>query len=403
MSYIKSFTIDSDNATGDAFGRLRVGLPYTLFDSKQLFDNSPLYWDDQQVSGSGTTSNYSSNRASSTLLVAGTTAGKRVRQTFQSFNYQPGKSTLVFMTSVFDKSGGGTGITRRMGLMNDDNGIFLEDNAGTYSICRRSNATGTPVDTTITQSSWNVDPLDGTGPSGITIDFSKSQIFVIDLEWLGVGRVRVGFNIDGVVVVAHEFNHANSLDVVYMSSPNLPLRYEIENSGAGTASELEAICSSVMVEGADNRIGTIRSASTGNTHLNANSEGTLYAGVGIRLKSAYIGTSVELLHSSSVATTTDPYEWAIIFNPTVAGTFTYNGLTNSAVEVAYGALANTVSGGTLIDSGFVSEASSVLSNINNSLNLGAAIDGTVDEIILTIRPLGANADIHSSLTWKELN
>lgn len=82
----------SDSQSLDAFGRIRTSSPYTLFDSKQLFDNQPLFWDDSEVSGGSTTSSHSTATASTTIGVGATTAGKRVRQTFMSFNYQPGKS-----------------------------------------------------------------------------------------------------------------------------------------------------------------------------------------------------------------------------------------------------------------------------------------------------------------------
>ena len=55
MSYIRNVILDTNNPTGDAFGRLRVSEPTTLFDSKQIFDAQPLLWDDQETSGSGTT------------------------------------------------------------------------------------------------------------------------------------------------------------------------------------------------------------------------------------------------------------------------------------------------------------------------------------------------------------
>ena len=108
-------SIDTDNATGDPFGRLRVSQPFTLFDSKQIYDNQPFYWDDQEVSGSGTSSTHSAARASSTMAVAASTAGRRVRQTFQSFNYTAGKGQLIICTGVLDKSGGGAGINRSWG------------------------------------------------------------------------------------------------------------------------------------------------------------------------------------------------------------------------------------------------------------------------------------------------
>lgn len=233
----------------DAFGRIRTSNITTLFDSKQVGDNRPLLWDDQEVSGGGTSSTYSVNRSSTTLGVSASTAGKRVRQTYQRFNYQPGKSQLVFMTGVLFSSGGGSGISAAMGYFDDNNGCFVSSINGAVFANIRSYVSGAAVTTSVAQDDWNGDRLDGTGPSGKTLDASKAQIWWCDLEWLGVGSVRMGFMIDGAFIAIHTFYNANNSTSVYMTTPNLPLRYEIANDGTGGASTLETICSTVISEG----------------------------------------------------------------------------------------------------------------------------------------------------------
>jgi hypothetical protein len=395
----------------DAFSRQRISNPFTLFDSKQITDqHESLLWDDQEVTGSGTSSTYDQDRASTDLDVSLNTAGKRIRQTKQRFNYQPGKSQLLFITFLMDKTGGGSGITRHVGCLDDDNGIFLKDNEGTYQVGLRSNATGSPVDEVINQSSWNLDTMDGNGTSGVTLDFSKTQIFIIDYEWLGVGRVRVGFVIDGLVIYCHEFLNTNSKSVVYMSSPNLPIRYELENDGTGAASDLECICCTVISEGGFEPNGIIRSSGTGRLKIDANTSGTFYALLGIRLKSTCLGGSVFLEKMESVIDSNDRAYWQLLLNPTVAGTFNYSNVTNSIVQEAIGDTTNdpstnTVTGGILIDQGYISQESSEASvPLKNALKLGAAIDGTQDEIVLCVTPFegDANLDIAGGLTWREV-
>lgn len=231
----------------DAFGRLRISEPHTIFDSKQVFDNLPLFWDDQEVSGSGTSSTFSKPHAR-TQIAVGTAAGKRVRQTFERFNYQPGKSQFVVLTGVL--GAGSSGITQELGYFDDDNGLFFRCDEGVIYVVSRSSVTGSAVDTTASQSAWNIDTLDGNGPSGLTMDFTLAQIFFMDFEWLGTGRVRFGFYINGVQHYCHEFLNANAISTVYMSTPNLPIRYSIENDGTGAASTLDHLCSTVIVEGA---------------------------------------------------------------------------------------------------------------------------------------------------------
>lgn len=383
----------------DAFYRERVSNPVTLFDSKQIFDKAPLFFDDQEVSGSGTLSSHSTNRASTTLFVANTTAGRRVRQTFQRFNYQPGKSQLIILTGVMGTAS--TGITKGIGYYDDENGLFFRNNEGTLQVVKRSYVSGSAVDTAIDQSDWNIDTMDGNGPSGINIDLDKTNIFFIDFEWLGVGRVRFGFFVDGVPFYCHEILNANVQTAVYMSTPNLPVRYEIENDGTGAADTLEHICCSVQSEGGQEDLGVLRHADSG--AIGSLATGTKYAALGFRLKSTGLDVnafieSVSLLSDS----TNGKAHWELLFNPTVAGTFTYSDQTNSAVQIATGAVANTVSDGVVVDGGYFTDDLPPLIRIPNALRVGAAIDGTRDELVLAVRPITNNITIEASWTWREL-
>lgn len=406
----RGITTLTDSAAFDAFTRGRVSAPQTIFDSKQLFDNQPFFWDDQEVSGSGTGSTHSALTASTVIDVSAATAGKRVRQTFMRFNYQPGKSQLIFMTGTI-KSGSGTGITMGMGYFDDNNGIFAQDDGGTIKLVKRSNYTGTPVDTKIPQGSWNIDNLNGTGDSGATLDATKSQILVIDLEWLGVGRVRIGFVIDGAVVYCHEFTHANTQAGVYMSTPNLPLRYEIENDGNGGAAELEHICATVISEGGTNDNGILRYHSTAGTHLDAAATDTIYAVLGFRLKTTHLAASIKFQRLAvQLQTASDSAEWLWILNPTVANTFTYSDISNSALQVATGGATNTVTNGTIMSGGYIgtgtgaSASAGIDRPLNNALLLGSNIAGTPDAFVLCWRPLiGTDQDVEASVQWREIS
>ena len=409
MSYFKNTKLDLNNATGDAFGRLRVSNPITLFDSKQLFDNAPLFWDESLETGAGITSAHDSDLAASTFTSTLNTAGKYTRQTFMRFNYQPGKSHMILLTGVLSNSGGGTGVQRSIGYFDDDNGIYFQDDEDTIKVCLRTNTTGTPTDTKIAQSSWNVDPMDGTGPSGVTLDTSKTLIYAIDFEWLGVGRVRTGIVIAGVTHVVHEFLHSNLETDVYMSTPNLPIRYQMETTGASPASTMKCICSSVISEGGVQDNGVLRYTSTEGTHIDCNVANTVYAISGIRLKSTHLGSVVKIVSLTMVNATSDDYEWLLILNPTVAVPNTWTNQTNSSIQTTVGsttATDNVVTGGVKMIGGMVKAGGgtgSITIEISNALLLGAAIDGTVDEMYLCCRPFTANADIDAGITWRELS
>lgn len=404
--YYRPFT-DKDFAGGlggvDSFGRQRVSNPEMIFNSKQLFDNQPLYWNDIEESGSGTSSTYSSNTASSVLAVSANTTGKRTRQTYMRFNYQPSKSQLIFITGVLKKSGGGSGIISRMGLFDDNNGIFLQRSGSTISLVVRSSVSGTPSDSNFaTQANWNIDKMDGSGLSGVALDFSKTQILIIDFEWLGVGCVRAGFVIDGNIFYCHQFNHTNVLSNVYMSTPNLPLRYQIENTGAGVASSIECICSAVISEGGKEDIGTNLYISTGTSPVSL-TKGQLNAFLGWRLKSDYKGCTVDLLDTSVYVSSIDAYEWRLIMNPTIAGTFTFSDVTGSPLQRAIGnGTTNIASGGTVVAGGYgTSRLSADTNALKSLLKLGSSINGTMDILVLCVYPLGNNAlDGYASVNYR---
>ena len=400
--------VDFPDQNHDAFGRLRFSDPETIFDSKQIFDNQPLLWDESLESGTGITSAHSVNRASTKMTSTLNTAGTFTRQTYQCFNYQPGKSQLVIMTGILGETGGGTGVVRRAGQFDDDNGVFFEDDEGVFKVVCRSSVSGSPVDTKVAQSDFNLDKLDGTGPSGHTIDPSKAQILFMDYEWLGVGRVRFGFGFEGKTVYCHEFRNSNAVSSVYMSTPNNPLRYQMITQSTSAASTLEAICATVISEGGSNARGVNRSASNDGTHVDANTQNTVYAILGVRLKSSYIGATIDMI-STNIAehAGNNNYEWFMVHNPTVTGTFTYADETNSAIQVARGAGAGaTVTGGTRVGGGHGSSSQkggSDSSDIEDALGLGAAIDGTRDEVVLCVRPIGGstNLDIEGTINWRE--
>lgn len=396
----------ADSPSIDAFARTRTSEPVTLFDSKQTTPaNNELFWD---ISGSGAaSSSYEQVRASTYLTVTSGSEDRIIRQTKQYFNYQPGKSMMILLTAVADTPQ--AGVSQIMGYYDDNNGIYCEISGSDINWVIRSNVTGTPVETRIAQADWNVDTFDGSGTSGYTLDPTKAQIAFIDFEWLGVGRVRAGFVFDGIPYYAHYFLHSNNINSVYMSTPNLPLRYEIVSDGTNAAdATLEAICCSVASEGGMQDLGILRYGSTGGDHVNANVADTIYAVLGIKLKSDYVGVTVKELVSSLLSETSDDFEWMLLLNPTITGTFTYNDVANSAVQIASGSAGPTIAAGNLgtpLNGGFVSTTNQGGGDtlaMPNAIHLGKTLDGTLDEFVLAVRPLSADADIQASMTWREL-
>lgn len=314
-------------------------------------------------------------------------------------------SHLITMTGIIGT--GASGITKRIGYFDAKNGVFFEQAGTTINIAERTFTSGSAVDTKVAQSSWNLDKLDGTGTSGATLDVTKTQIFVMDLQWLGVGRVRYGFFIGEQLIYVHETFHSNVSTLVYMSTPNLPLRYEISNDGTGAASNLVHICSAVLSEAGREDTGFVLSADRGVTSLTTLNNTNLYPLVAIRLNSATLDATIDPLSISVVCSSTAAFKYMLLLNPTVTGTaLSFSQVTNSSVDAATGTTnGTTVSGGTQIVSGYSQGSANtgfLTVDLPNYLAIGSTIAGVADIMVLAVaRITGTTEDFFGSITWRE--
>jgi hypothetical protein len=104
------------------------------------------------------------------------------------------------------------------------------------------------VDFKVPQSQFNIDRLDGTGPSGMTLNLSKMQMFYIDYAWYGAGAIRFGVKDEfGEVIYVHRMTHANVKTSAYMRSGNLPARYEAANDTPRTVLSATALDSATSL------------------------------------------------------------------------------------------------------------------------------------------------------------
>ena len=383
----------------DSFARARMSAPQTLFDSKQLHDKAPLWWDESIVNGSGNAaSTHSTADAATTMHVeSGDTI---IRQTKQCWNYQPGKSQLVVFTGVL--GAGGAGVFVGIGQFTATDGMFFALRGTTLSVEIRKGGNDTKVE----QAGWNGDKLDGNGKSRITFDATKLHVFYISYEWLGGGPVEFGMFLLGMPVRIHTFAHLNDITVAYTATPNLPMRYEISSTSA--TAELVHQCATVISEGGAQALGIDYAISTRGAHVDANVADTIYAVVGIRLKSTHIDATVDVLRVHMIDEGAKAFEWLLLLNPSVAGTFAYADVANTALQRALGALANSITADSedlVLASGWGVAGrggTEAITEIVSAIRLGAKIDGTVDEIVLAVRPLAVNEDIQGTVEVKEL-
>ena len=396
-----SIPISIGGVNTDAFGRLRVSQPYTLFDSQNRYQKDPQFSEELVTSGTAT---FVANESSVDLAVTTSSGSKAVRQTFRVFPYQPGKGLLVLATFVMNARK--AGLRQRVGYFSTDNGVFLQvADEGQPQFVLRTNTSGTPSDTrTVSQSDWNGDKLDGTGASGLTLNLTKAQILWMDFEWLGVGSVRCGFIIDGQYIVCHTFNNANDIDKVYMTTAILPVRYEIENTaGTASASTLKQICATVISEGGYDQKSSLTWARR--TAVLTGVTTSFVPIVSIRLKSTSLGAVVipSIFHAIPIGSTLD-YELVLIKNPTLTGASFTSNSTNVELDVTATALAN----GTIVDLNYTAGSNQgsgtatgdVEYNFDNQL--GVSLAGVSDIFTLAARTISGTDDIIGSMSYYDL-
>ncbi len=383
----------------DAFGRLRVSNPFTLFDGALRYSDNEFKWN-QVDTGSGV-STFLPNESTVSMTVSGN-GDSAVRQSKQVFSYQPGKSLLILTTFVMNTPT--ANLRQRVGYFGAQNGVYFEVDGTAKSIVIRKYTDGSVDDTSekILQSAWNGDKLNGTGASGITLNVTAAQIFWSDVEWLGVGSVRCGFVIDGQFIVCHTFHHANIFNKVYMTTACLPIRYEISSTGA--AGTMRAICSTVISEGGYSNRSQSRAVGTtlGGKNLNETSYTPL---VCIRLKSTNIDSIVVPTKFDLYGLQQAAFAYRVILNPTLTSANWTSAGNNSSVE--YDLSATALSGGTVIDQGiFVGSnkggSASISGNdVDFSNQLGRTIGNVSDIWCLAAIATTNNDDAVASVSWQE--
>ena len=393
---------------GDAFGRLRVSNPLTLFDSSHRYKDNGL-WATSTASGGAAV--FSANEGLVNLNVNTTSGSQVLRETFKVISYQPGKSLLIYNTFVMAPAQ--TNLRQRVGYFGSDNGLYLQLNNSTLSFVKRSLVTGVVTESVVNQSEWNVDKMDGTGPSGLVLDITKAQILFMDIEWLGEGTVRLGFVIDGNFILCHRFNHANLITSTYITTASLPLRYEITNTGVtAIPSTLKQVCSTALSEGGYELRGSQLAVGTPITTPKTFAvAGTYYPMVGIRVKATaldaiVITTAVSLLGIGNGKN----YAWRVVNGAIITGGAWVSAGVDSSVE--YNLTGASVSGGRILAQGYVNSSNQGSPSINilkealfaSQLERNS-FTGTAFEIVIemAIDATGGTLGAYASIDWEEVS
>jgi len=408
----------------DATDRLRVTNTVTLFDYSSCFGKRPIKMNELLT---GTATSTANNGGYIALRCAtGGSGGRGIIQSYEYVPYQAGSSKLLVMTGVMETSGGVTGSISRMGIFDDStdkttvigagNGHFFQligtgNGTGTMSVVERQGnlALNGQTDTIVSQSSWNLDKLNGSGSSGINIStWNNAMVFVIDVQWLGVGRVRFGIYQSGVITYVHQFTHP-SIQMPYTQHSKLPVRFELSTSGI-TLSEMRVMCVSVSSE-----TGYIP-ASIQQSYITSTSitvQSMLTPILSIKLieiepsnRITLVVQSIEILNTSS-----NSIAWQLLLLPSssslIGSAFAIVNSTLTQIDINATAISTTNS--FVLASGFVGinqkSTQSTIYNFDsysNSPIVNSSITGVSRVLCLCASGIGGTAPCYGSITWCEV-
>jgi hypothetical protein len=376
----------------DAFGRLRVSNPVTLFDSQNLYLDGQQF--SQTLTGSGTRT-YVQNESSFNLTVGTGPTDSVVAQSKTTQAYQPGKSLLIMNT--FAMAAPAPNLVQKVGYFTEKNGVYFEQSGtGDLYLVIRSSTTGSPVEERILQSSWNGDTLP-------ELDPTLTQIFWCDIEWLGVGNVRCGFIINGQFIVCHTFQHANipGNTKVYMTTATLNPRYEIYKTGAGTGGTMKQICSTVISEGGFAPSTSIAYVSNGTNVTRVSAANTVTSLCSIRLNPAYPDAVVLPAQLDLLLIDVRYGQYVLVENATIANA-SFANVTGSVVQSAIHT--DTITDGNVLFAGLTSSRDAVVigEDIKKRLQLWRYANGTPSTLTLAVSYTQTNTDLLYKLGWEEL-
>lgn len=409
MSYLFNDIVGFKENAVDAFNRLKISTPFTLFDSQNRYQPNEK-WDTFGITGG--TYSYAVTESAINLIV-GTTLGSKVsRETKRVFPYQPGKSLLVLSTFAFNQPK--SGLRQRIGYYGMTggatagipyNGVYLQQNGLTLSMNLVSASLGTT--TTVNQADWNGDAFDGTGESGRALDITKANIFWTDIEWLGVGDLRAGFFVDGKPVIAHTFHNDNVNTTAYMTTACLPIRYELENlTGQTGSSQIKQICSSVVSEGGYEGFSRQYNISTDADSVRLATAKTYYPILSIRLNPNRLDGIVvpSALNIVTISNATVHYRIALNGEFT-GGTPTWQTHYNGNVDYVVHTGSLGITGYTDILGGYVNSGSIIdLTGLRTSFNfqLGRTQTGVSDVVSIVAAGFTPNVDMAADFSWFEI-
>lgn len=407
MSYISLESIAyRDDATLDAAGRLRSSSNFPYFDNHNQYGINLRDWVGLNV-GTGVQTHVP-NEGAIQLSTGGLLAGAAcTRQTRLNWRCFPGRSSLVYLSGLIGNWVAGA--VKRVGLFDNDDGVFLQVNSTGIAFVKRTSITGVAVDSeVIYQADWEIDKLDGTGPSGETLDLTEYQTIFIDILYTTVGRIRCGFVIHGKTIICHEFHSGDTPLNTVLKTPHLPIRADVTNTGAAASiATLKFRGSCIQIEGGTGELnrGYLNTGTTGNKIACSATRPV----ISIRAKALLNGLPNRgwvVPYDFSLLASGNDARYDVYVGATLTGASWVSAAADSAGE--YDISATAFTGGVRVLSGFLaagqgqSSSQSATSLIDNYPTSVDSLNGGQTIYTIVITPLAATSDVAASINWREI-
>lgn len=410
MAYFKEFTSAFDEKQLDSFSNVPVAPPTFVGDGQLTYDLQPLLFE-QITAGDGTITHSATERAARLRINTATGAGdKAIMQSYAHYRYQAGRTTQVFLTFNFNSNTGVTNLRRFVEYGDGTNAIGLELNGTSKNLYIKSGTSAGNQSVALASASYQgvTNPL---AAAGVSLDLSKTQILVIDMQALYVGRVRLGFNIDGSIIWQHEFKNANVQAYPWIQTANLPVRARMESTGTtATDDDMLFICNCVLSRGGQEKIAgydfvvqnTVTAGSGTRTHMMSIRPRTTFNSITNRVEFV-------LLDLEIMVTGINPIYWELCIGQALTTpSFANANATYSAFEYD---TAGTLSGSPAIvtASGYCAASNQVRGQSDRDvtnrypITLDAAgAHRTLGTLTLLVTGIGGASACYAQLHWKEL-
>ena len=295
---------------------------------------------------------------------------------------------FIFFTSY--SSGSKTGTYSLVNGGGEAAGTFTQSLAGVSA-----------TDTAVAQSSWSEDVMDGTGPSGVTLDTSKGNVYQITYQWLGFGSIEYSIEnpSTGEFVLVHRIEYANANTVPSIDNPTLPLFASAKNTSNTTDIVLKIGSMGGFVEGRNILPGLPHALSVESTSIGTTETPIMTLHSHDIYQSTINRVEIKMTSGRVSADGSKNSIIRIRKNAVITGPVSFSALDSNISTIHRDTAATGVSGGTVVFEEAIEKIGSVPIDLEK---IGVTMVAP-DFLTLTIQATGASTvDVIGTLNWQEL-